>query len=217
MNRFALICLLFAATAQAQMMTGGNATAELREAQGPATQSLDALRQLVTPTNFQDMGFASADEVKEATLGQPIPVYMVRLDELREFKSGSDPAVLLRSLGKAIYPVAVRQQVRSSVTLERKGDQWRATEFGSPRLAVLLEKVRMENSMRSGIAPADYFAVHVPALSTYFLGHRVGSKVMLTPLVDNPEARLAAGRTITAEEAFTGLLPIARQYNGLPI
>jgi hypothetical protein len=211
MNRFALICILFAAVTHAQI---ADDSGYMRETQGAAAQSLMVLRQMVTADNFKDMGFASVDEVKEAGLGQPISVYLVRLDELREFKAGADPAALLRSLGKVIYPVTVRQQVRSAVTLERKDNQWRATEFGSPKLIALLDKMRGASAASSS---TNLFVVHVAALSTYFLGYRSGTKVMLIPLVDNPEAHLTAGRTITAEEAFAALVPVAQQYNGLPM
>ena len=48
-----------------------------------ARQALGQLGPLVTPQTFRDLGFESEKEISRAELGEPMHVYMVRLDHLR--------------------------------------------------------------------------------------------------------------------------------------
>ena len=209
---FVLACAIHAASAQAP--ASHPAMTSIKEINNVAQQSLSVLAQLVTETNYRTLGFESASEAKAARAESPFPIYMVRLDSLRAFTRGSDPAALLTPLDKAIVPLSVQGEVRSSVTVELRGSKWTAEGFGSPKLARALSKARKD---ASASAPADsYFAVHVAALNSYFLGHRAGGRLMLTTVVDDANLKLPAGRTLAAEEIFATLATVAQQHNDLP-
>jgi hypothetical protein len=190
----------------------------MKEVLDIASRSFITLRKIVTEQNFKTMGFESVDEVTSATLGQPIHVYMVRLDDLRAYKQGIDPNTLLKSLDKEIFPVSVNEQVRSSVMVEKVGDKWNVTSFGAPKLIKLLSKARKDISDTTGVPLNSCFAVHVAALNTYYIGHRAeNNKLMLTTILDDSTLKFPAGKTIPAEDVFAALVPVAQQYNGLPL
>jgi len=209
----ALLSMCCATTALAQPAREAFTT---REAFVAATQSLQAFRAIVTAQNFRQMGFLSLAEVKIATLGPPLPVAMVQLDDLRAYRPGNDPAALLRDLHKIVFPILVNNQVRSSITVERRESRWQGTSFGAPTLAGMTERARRASSSASGVAPSSYVLVHVAALNRHYLGHRAGNRLILTTIVDDPVLRLPAGRDIPAADLFAALVPIAQRHNGLP-
>ena len=50
-----------------------------------AQTALTGLDELATEDNFKSLGFTALSEVKTAKLGDPFPVVLVRLDELKKF------------------------------------------------------------------------------------------------------------------------------------
>src|ERR1700722_154779 len=65
------------------------------ESRGPAEKALKQLQGLATRDNFQSLGFDSLEEVPQAELGKALPVLLVRLDELRDYKEKGDAYKLL--------------------------------------------------------------------------------------------------------------------------
>lgn len=189
-----------------------------REPQTAASQGLDILKKMITPDNFKAMGFDSLDEVKSAALGEPLELFHVRLDQLREFKSEADPNQLLTNVGQMIYPVTVQEQARSSIVVAKEGETWKAVRFGGPGLIKMLAQVRKQSppGATAAAAVSPSFLVQVPALNVYFLGSRSDQRLMLTPLLDDPALKFKAGTPLPAGEALAALVPVAKAYNGLP-
>jgi hypothetical protein len=165
----------------------------------------------MTEENFAAMGFKSLEEAAEARLGEPLPLFYVRLDQLQEYQPGSDPEGLLVNSERVIFPVTAKEEVRSSIVVEGAEDGWRAVDFGAPNLIGALSDVRQE----SGREGSD-FAVWIPSLNLYFLGTRSDPGLSLTPILDDPRFEFVAGGTLSAYDVFTRLLPAARDSNGLP-
>lgn len=186
------------------------------EIQRVASGALSTLNELVTTENYGVMGFESPAEVRAVKLGEPLRVFMVRLDELQEYQPGSDPSGLLGAGDRVIYPVMFEEQARSSIGVGKVGERWVVTDFGSPVLLKMLTKVRKASSDATGLPISSYFVVQVPALNLYFVAHRASEGLMLTPLVDDPSYGFEAGITMPAEEVFTAILPAARAHEGLP-
>ncbi|HKE47974.1 MAG TPA: hypothetical protein VKB52_07905 [Rhodanobacteraceae bacterium] len=174
------------------------------------------MQKLAAGENFRAFGFESAAEVRAAALEEPLAVYMVQLDDLRNYRAGTDPSSLLKRLDKVVFPVSVDKRVRSSITLEERGGKWQATSFGAPALTQRLSDARSRALASHGVQPGGSFIVHVAALNAYFLGHRNGSQLMLTAIADDSELRTRAGETQPASEVFVALAEAARRYNGLP-
>ncbi|MDH5835264.1 hypothetical protein [Luteimonas kalidii] len=185
--------------------------ADARLATEVAGKSLSTLSQLVTEQNYRAMGFESAGEAADATLGAPIPVYLVQLDELRAY-AGGDPAALLRPLQQVVFPVNVDGATRSGITVENADKGWQASGFGSPALTRgLVDAIRASGA-------AEPMAVHVAALRTYFIGFHAGDgTLMFAPIRDEPEFEFRAGAAVPATQALLALRPAALRYNGLPL
>jgi hypothetical protein len=186
------------------------------DAQTAAARALVPLQKLVTAENAKEMGFDSPAEAAAAALGDPVRVQMVRLDALKQYGSG-DPGGLLTDANRVIYPVAVKDQVKSSIVVEGSGNQWKATSFGGPHLVRQIARFRADVNARLKPAPDSVIVVHVAALNLYFLGYRVDGRLMLTPLETHPNYKLEAGSSLPAEQVFAALATIAKSYNGLPI
>ena len=167
--------------------------------------------------NFKRMGFESADEMSKATLDQPLAVFMVELNDLRAYQTGSDPNKLLKRLDKVVYPVKAGDAVRSSIVLQKSKEGWKASDFGGTNFARLVTRARDESAKATSLPPNAYFVVQVPALNAYFLGYREADKLMLVPLIDDVAMNLKAGTALPAEQVFDQLRPLAQKYNGLPM
>ena len=172
------------------------------DAQTAATESLATFRQLVNAQNYKELGFESAEEVSNATLGEPIHVLVVSLNQLRQYEPGTDPNKLLTDFNQVHYPVVVREQVRSAILVDQAGGKWKAGTFGAANLAKLIAAAR--KGTQTSTTSQDS-VVQVPALGLYFLGHRnEDNKLTLTPLTDNPDFKFRAGGAMPAEEVFRG-------------
>ncbi len=172
-----------------------------------AKKSLEAFRGLVTDQNFKALGFESRDEVAAAQLAEPLRVSLVPLDQLQKYERGSDPQRLLIEANRIIYPVTVKDQVRSSISVTKVDDGWQGANFGSAVLVKLLTGARK--------AKSD-FVVSAPAMNAYFLASRADNRLLLTPILDDPNLGFKAGGTLPAEEAFAVLARAAQGINGLP-
>ncbi len=176
-----------------------------------ATDSLGILQRLVTTQNYRAMGFDSADEVKQAQLGQPLALFNVGLDQLKSYHPGDNADRLLTKSSESIYPVTVSGQVKSSVTIVQKDNGYRPSSFGNAPIIKDLSRYRTADKA------ANDFVVRVPALNMYFLGERTENRLLLTPIIDDPRLKVQPGQPLPAEVIFEQLVPIANSYNGLPL
>jgi hypothetical protein len=186
------------------------------ETKNVATQALATFQKMGKQANFKAMGFESADEMTNATLGQPLLVYMVELGDLRAYQAGSDPNKLLKPIDKMIYPVNVKEEARSSIVLQKDKDGWKASDFGGANFARLVTRARDEAVKTTGLPSTGCFVVQVPSLNAYFLGYHQNDKLMLVSLADDSALNLHAGAPLPAEQVFGDLVPFAQKYNGLP-
>lgn len=206
---FLLVPLLLIACSIITGQPQGEGTTALqgKDPDEAARKSLEAFRGLVTEANYKPLGFASRDEIAAAQLDMPFQVFRVQLDMLQKYEPRSDPEKLLVNADRVIYPLTVKGEFRSSLEVEKRGNVWEGTTLGSPELARALIKARKDKSD---------FVVWVPALNLYFDANRSDNRLMLAPILDYPNLGLNAGRTMTADEAFTAILPAARNHNGGP-
>lgn len=189
---------------------GGCQTSQPRPSNSQATAAqhgLATLRQLVNAGNYASLGFDSLDEVRQATLGEPLQVYRVQLDALRAFTDKTDPETLLVDIRRNLYPVKVGDRVATSIFVTGSREGWRASELGNAAVARLISRYRHG---------ASDFVVHVPALKSWFVADRVEGKLMLTPVMDDPRTKLRAGETVPADVVFLQLKQASEGYNGLP-
>lgn len=188
----------------------------LEEIQKVASEALVTFNELVTKENYTVMGFESLSEVRAASLGEHLRVFMVRLDQLQKYQPGSDSNEILSGGDIVIYPVTVEEQVRSSIVVAKAKERWNATSFGGSNQVKMLTKVRKADSDSTGLPISSYFVVQVPSLNLYFIAHRADEVLMLTPLLDDPSYGFKAGFTMPADKVFEAILPAAKRHDGLP-
>ncbi|MGI8990070.1 MAG: hypothetical protein ACR2I2_10870 [Bryobacteraceae bacterium] len=189
---------------------GGGVQPPTGDAQQAATNALATLRKLVSEQNYKTLGFASPGEVKTAALAPPLTIYNIGLDRLKSYQAGQDVNALLAPSSEIIYPVTADGQIRSSVTVVKKDNGFTTASFGNAEIVKGLSRNRGANS-------PDAFAVRIPAFSMYFLGNRVANRLMLTPVSEDSRLPFRMGVAVPAEDVLKAILPLARDYNGLPM
>jgi len=172
-----------------------------------ATSALGTLRALAEKS--PDVMGLSSKEAENAVLRPPLRVVFVPLDGLKTFRAGDDPRALLTDVSTVFYPVAVGDDIRSSITVKRTDGGWVATEFGNDELAKKIQSVR-------GSDTSAALLVRVPALNLDFVGTESAGTLRLTSLFDVPGTDIRAGSTADARTVLAALVPMANAHNGLP-
>lgn len=182
-----------------------------------ALESLGVFKALLAAKqNYRQMGFESADDASRMTLGTPMRVYMVPLDRLRNYAAGTDPDTLLMDTRHFLYPVRVDNQTRSSLTMAELRGEWKAVSFGSPTMIRSICDARMTSVGVSGMATVEHFLVEIPALNSYFLGHRQSGVLKLAPIADDARLNFKSGIPQPAAQVFMALVPLAKAHDSLP-
>ncbi|UCD63147.1 MAG: hypothetical protein JSW34_10380 [Candidatus Zixiibacteriota bacterium] len=184
-----------------------------------ARSALPTLSQLVTAENLEAMGFASLEDVKKVALDDsepPLQVFMVRLDQLKEYEPGTDPTGIFSGGEMAYYPVTVGGKVRVAVGVERIEEKWQASSFGDASLIQMLTAIRRQSSDSTKVPARSYSVVKVPALNLHFLAYRTDTDLMLVPVQDDAQYKFKAGVAMPAGRAFENILPAAQAHDGSP-
>jgi hypothetical protein len=176
-----------------------------------ATTAIGVLQKLVNEQNFRELGFDSVDQVKQAQPGQPFNVFKIGLEQLKGYKAEADPNGLLAQSPKTLYPVVVNGQVKSSFTVNHRESGYQASSFGNAAIIKSLSQYR-----QSGVVGND-FVVRVPAFNMYYLGRRIENRLLLVPIIDDPRLKLKPGEAVPAQTVIEQLVPLAKEYNGLPM
>jgi hypothetical protein len=146
-----------------------------REAALTAQKGLANLRSLVTRENFRQFGLESFDEASKLQLGNPVPLYYVRADQLKEYQPGTDAGKLMINANRRLYPVVVDGIGRLLITIEKAGDAWRMVSFGQQDIAPTLTKIKHDKLRRTASGPGasdtNYFAVQIPSMHLNFLAY----------------------------------------------
>lgn len=180
-----------------------------------AARSLTTLRALLSTS-----GPGKANETM--TLGEPITVSQLRLDELKAATppapgSTDSPALdlLRRKPTQAIYPVlGPAGTAQAEITIAQHGKTWRQGGMGSP---VTVERVRSATSA-PGDKPSSASAaiIAVPALNQQFVVLRTDEGERYVPVVDDPQTGFFTSQRLTANELLEKLIAAAKAHNNLP-
>ncbi len=156
-------------------------------------------------------GVPEKGEAADARLGEPLPVAMVRLDQLKAHRAGEAVDALIQPLELAIYPVQVGAETRAELEMAPVDGVWRAISVGGAGHARVVADLRARPA-----AGEPAYLLRVPALGVEFLARQARGGLTLTPLFASPAAGLAAGKALPAREAVERLLPLAEAHGGEP-
>jgi hypothetical protein len=178
-----------------------------------AAESLSVVKALVAKGRPQSRGFQSVDEVSAARLAHPLPMFMVGLDKLREYKGG-DVRALLIDEEQVMYPLAVNGEARAALVVRKRANgEYSASSFGDTVIAGMVQQGRQGLTKARGIAESDFRLIAIPAMGAKFLGHEEGGALMLTALYDLPGTSFRQGEPHRAEEVLAAFQPLAAKMN----
>lgn len=207
MRTFFMICIFLLALVMVGCQSEGTPKPPAAQPQEAASNAIAVFQKLVTAENYRSFGFESADEVKEAQVGQPLSVSTIGLDKLKGAQAGAEPNNLLTDSPETIYPVTVRGNVRSGLTIVHKAAGYEPASFGNADIVKAISRYRREND----------FVVRVPAFNMYYVARRVENQLILVPIVDDPRLKVKAGEAVPLQRLLVELRPLVDANNGLPM
>jgi hypothetical protein len=147
---------------------------EVIESRLAATNGLVRFHGLVTPSNFELMGFSSTNQAASAWLGKPFPEVRLMRKDLTNYNVSKSFNELVTNAWRVIYPVMVGTNTAASSTILRFSQgQWRAVGWGKPDVITNLTRLRDALSNDLPVArrvASEIVAVEVPTLSTWMIG-----------------------------------------------
>ena len=196
-----------AATQSVKKRSGPKRSSQDTRADETARNGLASLRSLINQTNFKQFGLDSFAQVSKMDLGEPVPVYYVRADQLKDYKPGTDAGRLMISANRRLYPVVIDGVGKLLITIEKTENGWRMVGFGQEDIAPALTKIKRHKVERTAVGPgaseADYFAVQIPSMHLNFLAYspapgpggseETKRQVMLTPLASTSQLAKSLG------------------------
>ena len=190
---------------------------KLEDLHKAAVRGRDQYQMMVTPDNFRALGLNRAADAARTTLGTPSREYLIRLDQLKEFKQGDDPAKLLTDTGIVQYPIVLDNKVRSTVSMVQQDGQWKAISIGEAIRSEKRSTALQESAKALNVSADNYFIVRVPGLNLEFeAATDPAGQLQLTPILDFPEWGLRAGTPEPASAVLLRLVPAAKGTKDLP-
>lgn len=204
----AMICLLALST----NLFAQNNYFPRRESRPIYWRALATFKALLNKENCTLFGFESIDEINSAELGEPIQEYIIKLDQLRNYKENSDPSSLLSRSQIVIFPVLAGNRVRSSIQFAWIDYSWKAVAFGGTNTIRAYTDMRAALMVRLSRTEDDFFWVNIPALGLRLIGHYEDKNIMLTPLAGIETLGLNTGKSQPMGEILSALVPLAKKY-----
>ena len=130
------------------------------------------LRDVINGQNCTAFGFVNYGEARLARVGEPYPVMLVKLNDLKNYQQGSGLRSLWVPTGKWWFPVLVKGQGRTKMEVLERNGQYLAGEFGGTRTAREVLKVISQLPkifQTEQLAPTDIRLVVIPALMANFV------------------------------------------------
>ena len=179
-----------------------------------AQESLDTFKDLVSQGAYREYDFDSASSVDQIVLGQPLNDAMIELDQLANW-DGANPYDLIRPTGRVVFPITCRWPgafVGDSRLQRRQMGRRRFRRRSRGAGAVRAQGRMMRERAAGGAAPL-VSQVRIPALNLQFLARLDNGQLFLTPVEENSELGLEAGREERADLVLRRAQQAASQRN----
>jgi hypothetical protein len=183
----------------------------VQESRAPADKALKQLQGLATKDNFLSLGFDSLEEVARAELGQALPVVIVRLDELRDYKEKGEAYKLLHPLPKVLYGVTVKGAPRCGLEVQKRDDKWETSAVGIAGPArEFIQAVKKQGEKDRATL---YFVIKILALNETYLAYQTDQGVRMVHVQRQAEenGKLEAR---PAADILAELVKIAKDHDG---
>ena len=174
----------------------------------PKAAATAALQGLSPDAGFREMGFEPGAKLTDATLDDPLPELMIRLDEAAAYKAGQDPAKLLHDTGAFLVPVSVGGRVQSGITVVKNEKGFTTAQVGHQWLATTASQ--QVKGAPGAAKPEKPTLVRVPALRMSFLGRQEKGKTIFQAIGDYPDLKLKSGDSLPAATVLERIVPLAK-------
>ncbi len=170
------------------------------------------------PDNYARFGFRSLEEAARARLGNPLPIALITLNDLKAYKPGTGARQLLKDARALWFPVMVGDEVRAKLEMVQKDSRWTAGEFGGARTAPNVGRAAAGLTDRLAAmnikAVEKLSLVRVPALNAAFLLVESPSGEHMVPATTGVQKfGLEEGRIYTAGEVLIRLSEFAQKVD----
>ena len=149
------------------------------------------------------LGFASTQQARQASLGNPLQVFSVASHQLVNFQDDDVPSTFFSDTHTVTYPLEAAGHAVSSVSVvSHSNNTWSLARLGSAKFIKTVEKYRT-SSLNLIIVIQD--------LGLRFLADRTDGKPTLIPLFDRPSFDIREGTPVSAREIsmkLKGHLPV---------
>jgi hypothetical protein len=185
-----------------------------------ANSNFTAFKNSINAANYAFFGLQAPGEVTHMTNGQPLLVYTIQLNPLRNYHPGDDMKALLERSSDVIVPLAVNTNVRSSISfsLNVAGGTVSNVKFGRRRL--IRELMTVYHSIDPNQIKPDEarFVVEIPVFDIWFVGYvNTQDELELIATIDLPLRNMVVSRgERISPAAMIRLAMMAQLYNGLP-
>jgi len=154
-----------------------------------------------------------AIDTTNLTLGPSVPVAVVSLDKLKQYKAGEAAEGLISDIDEVIFPVldGRSKAVTSTLTIGRVKDRWMVTRFGADKDALQEAAATISQQNRA------YKLVKIQAFHLSFLSYSEAGNMLFIPLQDDQEKEIVRGRAASAGAILEKYVKPANDYNGLPM
>ena len=177
-----------------------------RSADVVAWEGCRDLPSLINRGNSKLLGFDKPEDASLAEIGRGIEIYVIGLDVLRKYNPGMAVAPLLTQLTSHIYPLSVKGEVRSSLVVSNRSNQFVTTAWGLKKLIGLVTDSQKKD-------PEFGFVVWVPALNLHLLGDHHDETLRLKPLATRTLYGLVEGEALPAAVVFALLAHQAKVHD----
>lgn len=227
--KYVLIVFLLAATLVSVSVAAPLGSNELAAVRHQGSNSLATFAELVTPSNYQWMGFGYPGEIATATNGAPLLIYTIPLNRLISYQTTNsfetlllpDPQIDPAPVTRVILPILVSTNVRSSTTLRLVPGQpptWTNANWGYSGL--IRNLLNTYSSIPGGEIKNDWppFVVEIPVFDAWLIGYyNKANKLVLRATTDMRLGPVTVNRNQNvSREAMLQLSLTAQRYNGRP-
>ena len=183
---------------------------EKKKQKEAALKAVGQLKKLSSSTH-DALGHKPGAE-KQASPGEPLDMYMIKLDDLANFNKGDDPKHILLDIKKFIVPVYSGNNLMSSMTMKKGGrNQWQLAGIGGGEIRIL-EPARFKHASAYRRDQTSYVVILVPAMYLTFLGYDRNNRLYFVPVHPHPEFSFTLHREILAETVLLKLKTSVNKY-----
>ncbi|MFQ5813456.1 MAG: hypothetical protein ACE5I2_09770 [Anaerolineae bacterium] len=156
-----------------------------------AEKELPAFLKAIPSSELAQHGFNSADEVAEATLGEPYEVFTMIPEAIKAYRAGTRLSALLTKTNTWYFPVMVGGEPRTILTVALVEGEWEAVDIGGLELPKNLDRAdKALPGLMATRVKGDYTAKFVRVFQLYadFMAVESADGDYLVPIMMNPEA-----------------------------